>query len=298
MRFQQSSSVDGRVSRFDRSSAPSVPRGGPARACPQDLRPAVSPCFSISSARWICAPRGAGRDRGPSGSRRRPRASCRWRRARGPADGTPRPMDRAAGAVPRSSARLRRSAPGRRAASPRSMAPGGLCGWRGAGIARRGARPFAPAVRTARRGGGCDGRPVSVRRRCAALRNAKASGPMRRHEGVVEEQAGFRGRRRTACPVAVSRSIQHADRAILRRAVEVDQHVAAEDDVVDAAARQKVGGEQVALLKAHLAPDRIADAVAVRRQRSKCRSRNPSSFAAKGIPPVHAASGRARARAR
>ena len=194
--------------------------------------------------------------------RRRPRTRCRSRRAPGPAGRTPS----AEGAACRADASSQRC--GRfgevpwsaSRAAPRSRSQRRSVGRRlgrasgGRRLLRRAAGDGAPAAaprRSARRRAGAARLPASPwRGRRSACGNAKASGTSpRRNRG----RAGSRSPtgRRTACPFAVSSRSAHASARSCVGAVEVDQHIAAEDDVVDSRARQQVGGEQIALLEAH-----------------------------------------------
>ena len=74
---------------------------------------------------------------------------------------------------------------------------------------------------------------------------------------MPEEQAGLgwgdkqRALRRQQTP-------EDADRAILRGAVEIDQQVPAEDDIVEVPPCQKIGRKHVGLKKVHLPAHRVA----------------------------------------
>ena len=90
---------------------------------------------------------------------------------------------------------------------------------------------------------------------------------------------------------------QHGEGAVLRGAVEVDQHIAAENHVVAFHSWQKTGGEQIALLKLHLPAHGIAQTISMR-GRFEVTVAKPQFIAAKRILPVHRVPGpRQRARA-
>ena len=235
----------------------------------------------------------------------RPPPGCRRRRAPGPADRTPSadgPCSRRCCLA--AAARLRRSVPDRRAARPR-RAPGSALGRRRR--RRRGALRGAPARRPAsrpaarRRRGGASCR---TRRRPASARGAAppcetrrpaASSP-RRSRGSSSRPVSAGPTNST--PVGVSRRFSTPMARSCVGAVEVDQQVAAEDDVVDVRARQEIGGEQVALLKLHLPAHARRSGDSPSRRRVEVAVAERQVAAAKRVLPVHAAPRAAPARAR
>lgn len=103
------------------------------------------------------------------------------------------------------------------------------------------------------------GRVHSARRRVArrlgrnssCLAKGKCQRQLGGNEAVVQQHAGFGGSDEQQT-LFFQQARQDLDDAVLRGAVEVDQHVSAKDDVVELHAWQKVGGNEIALLKLHL----------------------------------------------
>jgi hypothetical protein len=119
---------------------------------------------------------------------------------------------------------------------------------RGAGGARR-ARA-ARLARHRRRGRARACAPAARARRGRRQPEGEGHRQLRGDEMLARQQAGL-GRTDEHAAAWREQAQQHLQGARLRRRVEIDQHVAAEDVVVQRAPGQEVGREQVALLQAH-----------------------------------------------
>src|SRR5437773_10487567 len=107
---------------------------------------------------------------------------------------------------------------------------------------------------------------------------------VRRDEAVRRGQSGLRGGNKQH-PLRLQYPRQHADGSVLGGAVEINQHVSTKDHVVDFHSWQKIGGEQISLLKADLLADGLAHPIILRR-RLKMSIAEPQLVATKGIPSV------------